>query len=99
VIDKTKENNLPLRWHNCVTIIHGKKSLTVRRYTAFRFALCQGAAGLPYAPTLTDMRENTGRKSKTKIPVTVQVEPELVAEFGGLRRMQKRILLLIKLKI
>lgn len=99
VIDRAKERSEVLRWHNLITIIHGTKSLTVRRYTAFNHGLCLGASGLPVQHQKYELRENPGRKSANKINVTIQVSKEIVREFGGLRLMQKRLLTFIESKI
>jgi hypothetical protein len=99
VIDKSNERSEVLRWHNLITIIHGKTSLTVRRYNAYNHDLCLGASGLPIQHLKSELRENPGRKSADKIPVTIQVSREIVKEFGGVRRMQKRLITFIITKV
>ena len=99
VIDRAKERSEVLRWYNLITIIHGSKSLTVRRYTAYNHGLCLGASGLPVQYQKSELRQNPGRKSSNKINVTIQVSKEIVQEFGGLRQMQKRLLTFIESKI
>ncbi len=99
VIDKANERSEPLKWHNLVTIIHGKQSLTVRRSTAYNHGLCLGASGLPIRHQKSEFLQNPGRKSANKINVTIQVSKEIVREFGGLRSMQKRLLTFIESKI
>ena len=99
IIDKSNEQNEVLRWHNLITIIHGKKSLTVRRYTAYNHGLCLGASGLPVQHSKSELRQNPGRKSKDKMPVTIQVSKEILAEFGGLRKLQKRLIVFLTSKI
>ena len=99
VIDKARERNEPLQWLNLITIIHGINSLTVRRYTAYNHGLCWGAKGLPPQFQKSELRENPGRKSGSKINVTIQVSKEILKEFGGLRMIQKRLLTFIESKI
>ncbi|GEM_PF-4585061 len=99
VIDRANETNEPLRWHNLITIIHGTKSITVRRYTAYNHGLCLGASGLPVQHSKSELRENPGRKSANKIDVTIQVSKEILTEFGGLRQLQKRLIVFLTSKI
>lgn len=99
IIDKANERNEVLSWQNLITIIHGSKSLTVRRYTAYNYGLCLGAKGLPVQHQKSELRQNPGRKSKDKVPVTIQVSKEILAEFGGLRRLQKWIIVKVQSKI
>jgi hypothetical protein len=99
IIDKANERNEPLRWHNLITIIHGNKSLTVRRYTAYNHGLCSGAHGLPPQPQKSELRQNPGRKSKDKLPVTIQVSKDIIEGFGGIRQMQRSLLTYVKSKL
>lgn len=99
IVDKAKERNEPLKWTNRITIIHGKNSITVTRYTAYNHGFCEGAKGLPPQPQKSELRQNPGRKSKDKIPVTIQVSKDILAEFGGLRNLQKRLIIFLTSKI
>lgn len=99
IVDKAKERNEPLRWHNLITIIHGKKSVTVRRYTAYNHGFCEGAHGLPPQPQKSELRQNPGRKNSKMNDVTIKVSDEILAEFGGLRNLQKRLIIFLTSKI
>jgi hypothetical protein len=99
IIDKANERNEPLKWYNLITIIHGNKSLTVRRYTAYNHGLCLGAKGLPPQPQKSELRQNPGRKSINKIAVTIQVSKDIIEGFGGIRQMQKSLLTFVTSKI
>jgi hypothetical protein len=98
-IDKAKDRSEPLKWHNLITIIHGAKSLTVRRYAAYNHGLCWGAKGLPLQFQKSELKQNPDRKSKRLIDVTIKVSSEIIEEFGGLRNMQKRLIIFVTSKI
>lgn len=99
IIDRANERSEPRKWYNLITIIHGKQSLTVRRQTAYNHGLCLGASGLPVQHQKNELRENPGRKSPDKITVSIQVSKEILAEFGGLRKLQKWIIVKVQSKI
>ena len=100
VIDGAKGRNEPLRWFNSVTIIKGLVSVSVWRKTAYSFGLCDGSRdNLPPQLQRSELRENPGRKSANKINVTIQVSKEVLVEFGGLRKLQKRLIVFITSKI
>jgi hypothetical protein len=99
VIDKSNERSEPLSWTNRITIIHGANSITVWRKTAYNHGLCLGAKGLPVQHSKSEIRQNPGRRSPDKEPVTIQVSREIIKEFGGLRKMQKTLITFVESKI
>lgn len=99
VIDKANERSEPLKWYNLITIIHGKQSLTVRRSTAYNHGLCLGAYGLPVQHQKSELKESPGRKNPKLHEVTIKVSDEILKEFGGLRRLQKWIIVKVQSKI
>ena len=99
VIDNDKIQGYPLKWSNIVHIMYNGTHRAVRRSTAYNYGLCDGAHGLPPQPQKSELRQNPGRKSKDKIDVTIQVSKEVLAEFGGLRKLQKRLIVFLTSKI
>lgn len=97
IIDRTKQEGWPLKWYNTVTIIHGGKSHTVRRYTAFNHGLCAGVNGeMPPVYQRGGVKEGRGRKplrpEERKVQISVWPLQQTVDLLGGKERVRKMLI-------
>lgn len=104
VIDRTKQEGWPLKWYNTVTIIHGTKSHSLRRYTAFNHGLCEGVQGeMPPVYQRGGVKEGRGRKplkpEEKKVQCSVWPELRTVEFLGGKKKVEQMFMNFIQSKL
>lgn len=97
VIDQTKQSGFPLKWYNTVTILHGNRSHTLRRYTAFNHGLCEGVPGqMPPVYQRGGIKEGRGRKplkpDEKKVQISVWPLQQTVDLLGGKEKVRKMLM-------